>query len=495
MTDIPPVDAPTLDKLIEWASGYLERKRAGLAAVRGFAEEREHNFAIDLWTGMLSALQELKKRRAEDPPADPERQGPMWIPLADINRMMTRCKESTAEKLDVHRLVLEGLLYDSLLWRKDRVAMDVLTKERDTHQRTSVRLGDINVKRAQELRALLDSWSLVPDPENGFQARVYDWMQECFRRPDSLFPEQRSFRFLEEALELAQASGTGREDALRLVDYVYSRPPGEIYQEIGGVMVSLAGLATSVGHSMENAAETELNRCRENTERIRAKDLAKPERSPLPGPADPDPFALPPCPKGGRHLTAMHRDACYACNPSRYNRLKAIDSYAAQFGIHNLDSWPPPKVAFADGWDACFIQRPQRARAGTFEVGATEDRREVVINAPYTPDNGSGWIYFAFTPHQAVDLAETLFRKVADCLPESAQGKEGERRHPTLVRMALTRATTLRDTHMTNPEHTYIVALADEYLSLLGLVKLWQTACTGRNGSQQPCVKHVQEQT
>ncbi len=121
------------------------------------------------------------------------------------------------------------------------------------------------------------------NPDEGFQARVYDWMAKCFMRPDSMLPAQRSFRFIEEALELVQASGTSREEVLRLVEYVYGRPPGIIAQEIGGVMVSLSGLATSFGLSMEYAGNAELVRCEENTEKIRAKDLVKPQRSPLPG--------------------------------------------------------------------------------------------------------------------------------------------------------------------------------------------------------------------
>src|SRR6185312_5264384 len=99
----------------------------------------------------------------------------------------------------------------------------------------------------------------------------------------SLTPEQRSFRFLEEALELAQAVGTTREEALKLVDYVYSRPIGQVGQEIGGVMVTLAGVATVCAELVNSCAEDELARCIANTAKIRMKDLNKPERSPLPG--------------------------------------------------------------------------------------------------------------------------------------------------------------------------------------------------------------------
>lgn len=120
-------------------------------------------------------------------------------------------------------------------------------------------------------------------PLGPFQWRVWSWMRSCFIRPDSTLPAQRSFRFLEEALELAQAVGTTREDAQRLVEYVYGRPVGQVRQEIGGVMVTLFALAESTGNSAAQAGEQELDRCIANTEKIRAKDLAKPERSPLPG--------------------------------------------------------------------------------------------------------------------------------------------------------------------------------------------------------------------
>jgi NTP pyrophosphatase (non-canonical NTP hydrolase) len=116
-----------------------------------------------------------------------------------------------------------------------------------------------------------------------FQERVLTWAQKCFWRPDALAPPQRSFRFVEEALELAQAVGTSRGDVLRLVDYVYGRPIGKPEQEMGGVLVTAAALASSLGVDMNECAEKELSRCVTNTERIRAKDMGKLQRSPLPG--------------------------------------------------------------------------------------------------------------------------------------------------------------------------------------------------------------------
>ena len=112
-----------------------------------------------------------------------------------------------------------------------------------------------------------------------FQLGVVDWMMRCFVRKDSMSPLQRSFRFTEEAIELAQAMGTTKEEVQQLVEYVYGRPPGAPSQEIGGVMVTLMGVAASMDLDVEMCADAELSRCERNIARIRQKDLDKPERA------------------------------------------------------------------------------------------------------------------------------------------------------------------------------------------------------------------------
>ena len=94
---------------------------------------------------------------------------------------------------------------------------------------------------------------------------------------------ERNQRFLEEAIELVQANGCTADEAHQLVEYVYGRPQGDINQEVGGVMVTLAALCNVAGTDMDAAAEAELARVWQNIERIRAKQAAKKIRSPLPG--------------------------------------------------------------------------------------------------------------------------------------------------------------------------------------------------------------------
>jgi hypothetical protein len=115
-----------------------------------------------------------------------------------------------------------------------------------------------------------------------YQHRVEEWLEACL--PESARRDQleRTFRFLEEALELAQANGCPREDALTLIDYVYGRPHGRPDEEVGGVMVTLAGLCSALAIDMNDAGSRELQRNWARIDEIRTKHGAKPRGSPLP---------------------------------------------------------------------------------------------------------------------------------------------------------------------------------------------------------------------
>jgi len=117
-----------------------------------------------------------------------------------------------------------------------------------------------------------------------FQTDVYNWAVSCFDKEIANDKVERNHRFLEEALELVQANNCSRLEAHQLVDYVFDRPVGEIHQEIGGVMVTRAALASALGISMQDDGYTELNRILqpEIMEKIKAKQKNKPKHSPLP---------------------------------------------------------------------------------------------------------------------------------------------------------------------------------------------------------------------
>lgn len=115
-----------------------------------------------------------------------------------------------------------------------------------------------------------------------FQEQVRPWLLACFGEMIAGDREERNHRFLEEALELVQACGCTAHEAHQLVDYVYGRTAGELHQEVGGVMVTLAALCLANDADMHAAGWVELDRIWGKVEAIRAKQAAKPKHSPLP---------------------------------------------------------------------------------------------------------------------------------------------------------------------------------------------------------------------
>ena len=107
-------------------------------------------------------------------------------------------------------------------------------------------------------------------------------MVACFGSEIAGDKLERIHRFIEEALELAQACGCSQVEAHQLVNYVYNRPTGEKAQEVGGTLLTLAALCLSQGIEMLEAGESELARVWTKIEQIRAKQASKPKGSPLP---------------------------------------------------------------------------------------------------------------------------------------------------------------------------------------------------------------------
>lgn len=115
-----------------------------------------------------------------------------------------------------------------------------------------------------------------------YQDRVDEWMKVCFGEKISKDKTERNHRFLEEALELVQALNCTKHEAHQLVDYVFDRPKGELRQECGGVMVTLAALCLANNIDMDECGETELQRIWTKVDQIRKKQSQKPKHSPLP---------------------------------------------------------------------------------------------------------------------------------------------------------------------------------------------------------------------
>jgi NTP pyrophosphatase (non-canonical NTP hydrolase) len=115
-----------------------------------------------------------------------------------------------------------------------------------------------------------------------FQDRVQPWMMACFGAEISADTLERGDRLVEEVFETLQAAKYPRERLAALESYVWARPVGELPQEVGGVMVTLAAFCLAHGIDMHAAGETELARIWTKVEKIRAKQAAKPVGSALP---------------------------------------------------------------------------------------------------------------------------------------------------------------------------------------------------------------------
>lgn len=91
-------------------------------------------------------------------------------------------------------------------------------------------------------------------------------------------PQERINRFIEESIELAQALGVDKDRVCHIVNYVYSRPVGEIFQEVGGASLTLLALCETIGINTDDAEAIELERVLGmDLEKLRAKQNSKAE--------------------------------------------------------------------------------------------------------------------------------------------------------------------------------------------------------------------------
>lgn len=112
---------------------------------------------------------------------------------------------------------------------------------------------------------------------NKYQSLVEDWMMKCFTLNIIRDKTERNNRFIEEALELVQSAGYTKEQVLKIVDYVFERPVGEVNQEVGGVMVTLAALCNVWNINIKKEALREIFRVDspDTIQKIRAKQATK----------------------------------------------------------------------------------------------------------------------------------------------------------------------------------------------------------------------------
>lgn len=108
------------------------------------------------------------------------------------------------------------------------------------------------------------------------QTLIGEWTTRSFGEQEACSYPQRGIRLLEEAAEAAQVCAVTEEMALNMIRYVYSRPSGNLNQELGGVGVTLLALAHAAGRSADLCEQTEIARVlNKPIEHFRQRNQAK----------------------------------------------------------------------------------------------------------------------------------------------------------------------------------------------------------------------------
>lgn len=103
-----------------------------------------------------------------------------------------------------------------------------------------------------------------------------NWSNIVFQeRASEITPRIRVLRALEEMIELSQAEDITFEEIDIIKNQVYSKPKSEPFNELGGVMVTIAGYAATRNLSIEDAFWTEFKRMMnpEIIEKVRYRNL------------------------------------------------------------------------------------------------------------------------------------------------------------------------------------------------------------------------------
>lgn len=95
--------------------------------------------------------------------------------------------------------------------------------------------------------------------ESMIQINVLHWAIKAFG-PTAANRQERAARLVEEAIEVAQACELSSYIVERILQRVYQGEPGELAQELGGVMLTTMALAENASLSVEDCAQTEWRR-------------------------------------------------------------------------------------------------------------------------------------------------------------------------------------------------------------------------------------------
>lgn len=95
------------------------------------------------------------------------------------------------------------------------------------------------------------------------QGLIYNWTVAMFGSARATSKKERAFRFIEEAIELAQALGLNHEEVVAVVNRNYQVDAGDVAKELAQTQFTLYALAESIGEDAEGLCRSELSRVRQ----------------------------------------------------------------------------------------------------------------------------------------------------------------------------------------------------------------------------------------
>lgn len=110
---------------------------------------------------------------------------------------------------------------------------------------------------------------------DAFLREVRHWKLATFSRETLTDLQAQTIVLIEEALEVGQSVGLTKDDVLARLSQVYSKEPGELWKELGGVAVTWAGVVGAAGHSAKYICKSALQDCWSRQEEIKRKHLTK----------------------------------------------------------------------------------------------------------------------------------------------------------------------------------------------------------------------------
>jgi hypothetical protein len=108
-----------------------------------------------------------------------------------------------------------------------------------------------------------------------FQARAYDWKITAFGAKKAANKREAILRLVEEVIELAQVLRLAEHEINAQVRRVYEKIPGELTQELGGVIHTLAVVCEVNGVDLIKVGEAGLADAYRRIDQIREKEARK----------------------------------------------------------------------------------------------------------------------------------------------------------------------------------------------------------------------------